>query len=211
MFTGEDPPYTLQDFRVFGSPTKVLSKNLQDGNKISKWASRSWQGVYISHSYCQAGSIPVIYFPTTTHISPQYHVVYDEFFWTATSTSPTSHILKSFIWPLLDGYITINLVTIPTLLTHFGQATKWTLLFPHHPIKTNIKGMEIPYGFLAQMSMTLHQYLLLLQQKKTVPHHQTILKPYEGAWQRLLLPTWHHQQSITRQKCIPWYLFLQTL
>jgi hypothetical protein len=87
LFTGEDPPYTLQDFRIFGSPAYVLKKGLQDGGKMGKWESRSWQGVYIGHSSCHSGSIPLIYNPVTTHLSPQYHVIYDEFFQTVATTS----------------------------------------------------------------------------------------------------------------------------
>jgi len=52
LFTGEDPPTQLHDFRVFGSPTYVLKKELQDGTKLNKWCERSWQGAYIGHSFC---------------------------------------------------------------------------------------------------------------------------------------------------------------
>jgi len=99
LFTGEDPPAQLQDFRIFGSPTFVLKKELQDGAKLNKWSERSWQGVYIGHSSCHSGSIPLIYNPQTTHISPQYHVIHDEFFQTvAASSSETldKHLDKLF-------------------------------------------------------------------------------------------------------------------
>jgi len=42
LFTGEEPPARLQDFRVFGSPAYVLKKELQDGSKVGKWSERSW-------------------------------------------------------------------------------------------------------------------------------------------------------------------------
>jgi hypothetical protein len=42
LFTGQTPPWALQDFRVFGSPTYVLTKALQDGGSHSKWKSRAW-------------------------------------------------------------------------------------------------------------------------------------------------------------------------
>lgn len=91
LFNGEDPPSTLQDFHVFGCPTYVLHKDLQDGSKIGKWKATSWQGVYIGHSSCHSGSIPLIYNPATTHVSPQYHIVYDEFFKTASRQLDTDH------------------------------------------------------------------------------------------------------------------------
>lgn len=91
LFTGEEPPSTLQDFCIFGCPTYILHKDLQDGSKIGKWKARSWQGVYIGHSSCHSGSIPLIYNPATTHVSPQYHVVYDEFFKTASGGQETQN------------------------------------------------------------------------------------------------------------------------
>lgn len=83
LCTGEDPTWQLRDFRVFGSPAFVLSKALQDRSKINKWSARSLKGIYVGHSSCHAGSIPLIYNPATTHISPQFHVLHDEFFKTA--------------------------------------------------------------------------------------------------------------------------------
>jgi hypothetical protein len=82
MFTGEEAPWKLEHFRVFGSPVFMLAKKLQDGDAIQKWKARSWMGVYVGHSLQHAGNIPVIYNPLTTHISPQFHVVFDDQFTT---------------------------------------------------------------------------------------------------------------------------------
>jgi hypothetical protein len=60
----------MEDFRVFGSPTFVLDKKLQDGDSLSKWKARSWIGIYVGHSLVHSGNVPVIYNPRTTHISP---------------------------------------------------------------------------------------------------------------------------------------------
>jgi hypothetical protein len=91
LFTGQDPPHQLEDFRVFGCPAYVLHKPLQDGSKINKWKFGSWQGIYIGTSSCHAGHVPLILNPTTTHITPQYHVIYDEHFYTATTNTPDDH------------------------------------------------------------------------------------------------------------------------
>jgi hypothetical protein len=91
LFTGENLLHTLQDFQVFGCPTYVLHKDLQDGNKVGKWSACSWQGVYIGHSSYHSGSIPLIYNPRTTHISPQYPIIYNEFFRTATGSIQSSN------------------------------------------------------------------------------------------------------------------------
>jgi hypothetical protein len=41
--------------------------------------------VYVGNSTCHSSAIPLIYNPITTHISPQFHVVYDEYFMTVSS------------------------------------------------------------------------------------------------------------------------------
>jgi hypothetical protein len=87
LFTGQEAPWSLNDFRVFGCPAYILAKRLQDGDNYSKWKARSWQGVYIGNSACHAGNIPLIYIHATTHVTPQYHVVYDEGFTSITDTS----------------------------------------------------------------------------------------------------------------------------
>ena len=110
LFTGEPPPTSLPDFRVFGSPIYVLRKELQDHGKLGKWSSRAWQGIYIGPSSCHSGNVPLIYNPTTTHISPQFHVTYDEFFQTVTpSTKPLNDILDQLFgtsaeWSYKDPY-----------------------------------------------------------------------------------------------------------
>lgn len=71
-------------FSGFGSPVFVLDKKLQDGDTLSKWKPRSWVGVYVGHSIAHSGNVPVIYNPQTTHITPQFHVVFDDQFSTVT-------------------------------------------------------------------------------------------------------------------------------
>jgi len=80
LFMGEQPPWSLNNFGVFGSPVFVLQRKLQDGDSFSKWWARCWQGTYIGHSTCHASNVPLIYNPQTTHITPQFHIVHDEGF-----------------------------------------------------------------------------------------------------------------------------------
>jgi hypothetical protein len=78
MFTGEEAPWKLEHFCGFGSPVFVLAKKLQDGDAIQKWKARSWMGVHIGHSLQHSGNVPAVYNPQTTHISPPFHVVFDD-------------------------------------------------------------------------------------------------------------------------------------
>jgi hypothetical protein len=77
-FTGNPAPWCLKDFRVFGCPIFVLDKRLQDGDSLPKWRSRCWNGVYIGQSLQHAGNVPLVYNPSTSHVSPQYHITFDD-------------------------------------------------------------------------------------------------------------------------------------
>mmetsp|Transcript_5221 Transcript_5221/g.7699 ORF Transcript_5221/g.7699 Transcript_5221/m.7699 type:complete len:184 (-) Transcript_5221:62-613(-) len=88
--TGEEAPWSLSDFRIFGSPVHVLHKKLQDGKGRAKWKSRCWHGVYVGHSMHHSGTVALVYNPTTTHVSPQFHLVFDECF-TSVTNSPDAN------------------------------------------------------------------------------------------------------------------------
>jgi hypothetical protein len=110
-FTGETPPWAISDFRVFGSSTYILKKELQDGSSIGRWKPRCWPGVYIGTSTCHSSAIPLIYNPRTTDVSPQFHVLYDEYFHTVNSpasTGPMPYLEKLFNttawWLYIDPY-----------------------------------------------------------------------------------------------------------
>lgn len=120
LFTGEEPPSTLSDFHVFGSPVYILKKELQDGSKIGKWSDRSWQGIYIGHLSCHSGSIPLICNLATTCMSPQLHIILDKFFQTVSGTEPTSsedqldHLFNTSANWSYQGYFTDTPYTFDT-------------------------------------------------------------------------------------------------
>ena len=72
---------------VFGCPVYVLDAKLQDGKKIPKWDSRARQGIFVGFSRHHSTSVPLILNPKTQHISPQYHVVFDDDFSTVPAVS----------------------------------------------------------------------------------------------------------------------------
>jgi hypothetical protein len=85
LFIGNKAPWIMEDFCVFGSPVFVLDKKLQDGDSLAKWKAHSWLGIYVGQSLVHSGNVLVIYNPWTTHISPQFHVVFHDHFSTVTS------------------------------------------------------------------------------------------------------------------------------
>jgi hypothetical protein len=89
LFTGTPALWRLRDFRVFGCPVFILDKCLQDGDSLLKWKKRCWTGVYVGQSLQHAGNVPLIYNPLTTHVSPQYHITFDDQFTTVQGTMAT--------------------------------------------------------------------------------------------------------------------------
>jgi hypothetical protein len=77
----------FNDVHVFGCPVYVLDKRIQDGKSIPRWQSRSKRGVYVGSSPKHASTVPLVLNLETGHISPQFHVVFDDWFATVT-TSP---------------------------------------------------------------------------------------------------------------------------
>jgi len=68
-------------FHVFGSPCFVLNTRLQSGPAgVPKWEPRSRLGIYVGHSPSHARSVALVLNSRTGHVSPQFHVVFDDTF-----------------------------------------------------------------------------------------------------------------------------------
>ena len=78
----EDLP--VKSYHTLFCPVYVLDARLQTagGPGPPKWEPRSRIGVYLGHSPFHAGSVALVWNPTTGHVSPQYHVVFDDDFTT---------------------------------------------------------------------------------------------------------------------------------
>jgi hypothetical protein len=149
LFTGQESPWSLNDFRIFGCPVYVLHKRLQDSDNLSKWKTRSWRRVYIGPSTCHAHNIPLTYNPATTHLSPQFHIVYDEGF-TSVSSIPL-HLEELYLLNFLKkpiGHMTTKPGQTMThiIFLHFG--TRSPGLLPNHDKPENVP--LIPYHTLHQ-------------------------------------------------------------
>ena len=70
-------------YHSFGSPCFILVSLLLSGvGGAPKWEPRSRLGIYVGHSPSHAGSVALVLNPQTGHISPQFHVVFDDHFTT---------------------------------------------------------------------------------------------------------------------------------
>ena len=86
LFSGVKSPRSgLPRAHVFGCPVYVLDPRLQDGKKIPKWESRARQEIFVGFSPRHSSLVPLVCNPRTQHISPQYHVIFDDAFSTVPS------------------------------------------------------------------------------------------------------------------------------
>ena len=86
LFSGQVAP-KLCHFHVFGCPTYVLDNALQSGQGAPKWKQRSRLGVYLGPSPNHACSVALVLNPRTGHVSPQFHIKFDDFFETVQDKS----------------------------------------------------------------------------------------------------------------------------
>ena len=76
-FASVDHAPVLSHRHPWGCPVFILNKEAQDG-KSPKWQPRSRCGIYLGHSPTHAGSVAMVLNPETIHVSPQYHIVFDD-------------------------------------------------------------------------------------------------------------------------------------
>ena len=69
----------------FGCPVYVLDAPLQSGQGMKpKWSERSRVGAYLGHSSNHSQSVALVLNLKTGHVSPQFHVIFDDEFQTVT-------------------------------------------------------------------------------------------------------------------------------
>ena len=97
------PQRKLIDLHVWGCPVYVLEKSIQDGNKIPKWKARSNRCIYVGVSDSHASSVPLVLNISTGAITPQFHVVFDDWFATVTSEGDNIPDFSSNEWKKMFG------------------------------------------------------------------------------------------------------------
>ena len=101
LFTGtKTPSYdpALTNLRIWGCPAWTLDPKLQDGHKLPKFTARSRCGMYLGSSPKHSDSIGRILNLETGHVSPQFHVVYDEMFSTVNGSISPDVVLDEDLW-----------------------------------------------------------------------------------------------------------------
>ena len=93
----------LHDLHVWGCPVYVLDKRTHDGFKIPKWAPRSSRSIYMGTSDKHSSTVPLVLNPQTGAITPQFHVVVDEWFATIASSTGEMPDFNKDEWTKMFG------------------------------------------------------------------------------------------------------------
>ena len=97
------PQSRFQDLHVWGCPTYVLDKAISDGKKLPRWKPRSQRMVMMGHSPKHASTVPVVLNTDTGTITPQFHVVFDDWFTTVTADLATLPDFNTPEWLQMFG------------------------------------------------------------------------------------------------------------
>ena len=92
------PRSALRNIHVWGCPSFVLDPRLQDGHKIPKFDPRSRKGLHLGWSPRHASSVPMILNLTIGNCSPQFHVVFDDWFSTVSSEDKAEVSIEDEEW-----------------------------------------------------------------------------------------------------------------
>jgi hypothetical protein len=98
IFSGTKSDYNhLLNSHPWGCPVYILDPKLRDGHKIPKWEPRSRRGQYMGISPNHASTVHLVRNFQTGPITPQYHLVFDDFFETVVSEGEQ----EPTVWPEL--------------------------------------------------------------------------------------------------------------
>ena len=122
LFSGVQIAPKLRHFHAFGCPTYVLDNALQSGQGAPKWKERSRLGVYLAPSPNHARSIMLVLNPRTGHVSPQFHVKFDDFFETVQARATDLNAADPE-WKYLSGFATKK--GTPKAAAKGGSTASW--------------------------------------------------------------------------------------
>ena len=70
----------LKELKTFGCPVFVLDRKSTRTKRLNKWNERSRKSIYLGNSRSHASTVALVLDIKTKHISPQYHMIFDEGF-----------------------------------------------------------------------------------------------------------------------------------
>jgi GAG-pre-integrase domain len=80
LFAKTEVRPNLRHHHHFGVPVYVLDDKAQAGFKLSKWVACARIGIYLGISPRHSRSVALVLNPKTGHVSPQFHIRFDDVF-----------------------------------------------------------------------------------------------------------------------------------
>jgi hypothetical protein len=91
----------IKHSHTFGSPVYVLDSRLQSGRSLPKWRTKARVGIYLGASPRHSPKVALVLNLATGHVSPQFHVTFDDLFETLRPSS--GNVLPESNWQLKTG------------------------------------------------------------------------------------------------------------
>ena len=88
---------------TFGSPVYVLDNRSQGGKSVPKWDQKSRIGMYLGTSPRHSRRVALVLNLQTGHVSPQFHVVFDDLF--ETLRPSTGNLTPVSLWQAETGFV----------------------------------------------------------------------------------------------------------
>jgi hypothetical protein len=89
---------------VWECPAIVLEQQLQNNKKLPKWNRRAWVGQFLGYSDEHSSLVANVCHLSTSYVSPQFHVIFDDLFETVVSNGDNDSLINS----ICDGLFERN-------------------------------------------------------------------------------------------------------
>jgi hypothetical protein len=122
--------FQMKHFHAFGCPAYRLHRDLQGGHSQPRWEQRAEPVVYLGGSPKHASSIALVLDLTTAHVSPQFHLKFDNLFETVSATRQNAQAQKSSWQQLCHFGSERKTKTKPTALRPIDQAQEGQVSHP---------------------------------------------------------------------------------
>jgi hypothetical protein len=118
------------DLHVWGCPVYALENTIADGKKLPRWKPRSIRCVNMGLSKKHASTVTLVLNPETGYITPQYHIVFDDWFATVATNVDALPDFNAMRWASLFGDSRYQLREWTPKLQKPSMRTKQELLPP---------------------------------------------------------------------------------
>jgi hypothetical protein len=135
----------LHHHHHFGVPVYMLDNKAQAGFKLNKWVAKARIGIYLGKSPRHSRSIALVLNPQTGHVSPQFHVKFDDVFETVKGVTDELHGR----WKVLCGFTSAEMdvnTKFDSKATNIAPitSTRTNHMPAHSPLANNDFEREIP-------------------------------------------------------------------